>query len=722
MPNHVRARILIYSVIRKIRPEALSNLKIVVIEYFRSGGIAGIPLSQVPASLLEEGTAMLRALVEDCTHLPNVEVSCLLDPRIHDDLSTLPYANPCEAEETWEQAWPRLAKGADLCVLIAPEQDHCLIKAVQWMRDAGIPVLAGDPTFLQVTSDKLACYQAWASQGILTPPTFSAGDAASLQSNALVADFACPTDGWILKPRMGAGCEEVQLIGSLDRLRSICQRLESPDHWIFQPRVVGEPGSVSVLAGECLTIMPPMKQTIEHLLGFSQYLGGAGPWREVAAHWDSTRVAQWIEAIPGKVAGWLGIDFIMPATGQPVAIEINPRLTTSYLGLRQLCVNNLAHGMVQAFRERVWRPRWGACEVEFSSNGEVSVWKTPAVRRFSTSVQVNYTDSGSHARVAESNHYESAYQHQEKAAVGVRTMKKRHRFSAKKFRVPEGEKIRLHKIPTVAGSELDEKEEVAEALAADVSQLQEMQQVLFASGSHSLLIILQGMDASGKDGLVRHVMSGINPQGCRVTGFKAPNSDDLQHHFLWRPMRYLPERGMIGIFNRSYYEEVLVVRVHQEFLKSQRLPKFKKIGDLWEQRFEEIRNFEETLYRHGTHVLKFFLHISQEEQRARMLERLKDPTKHWKFNERDLVERGLWQDYQAAYNEALPATSTKHSPWYVVPADNKWYCRAVVADLIAQRVEELNLAYPQVPAELQGKFEGLIRQLENEGATSVDPA
>ena len=197
----------------------------------------------------------------------------------------------------------------------------------------------------------------------------------------------------------------------------------------------------------------------------------------------------------------------------------------------------------------------------------------------------------------------------------------KHRFEAKKFRVKEGESIKLSKISTKAGDELA-KEEGVEALTVDNAALQESQNRLFAAGNRSLLIVLQGMDASGKDGTVRHVISGVNPQGCRIYGFRAPNSEELQHHFLWRPMRFLPPRGMIAIFNRSYYEEVIVVRVHPEFLVPQNLPPYKKLSELWKRRYEEIRVFEQTLVNGGTSVLKFFLHVSQEEQKARMLERL----------------------------------------------------------------------------------------------------
>ena len=289
----------------------------------------------------------------------------------------------------------------------------------------------------------------------------------------------------------------------------------------------------------------------------------------------------------------------------------------------------------------------------------------------------------------------------------------KHRFDANKFRIKDSESIKLRKISTKAGDELAKKEGV-EALTLDNNALQESQNRLFASGHQSLLIVLQGMDASGKDGTVRHVMSGVNPQGCRIYGFRAPSVEELQHHFLWRPMRFLPPRGMISIFNRSYYEEVIVVRVHPEFLGPQNLPPYKKLGDLWNRRYEEIRMFEQTLVNGGTSVLKFFLHISQDEQKARMLERLTQPAKRWKFNERDLEERKLWNKYQEAIEDALPATSTKSAPWYVIPADDKWYARAAIADIIASHLESLDLEYPKVSEQDEAKFALLAEQLKNE--------
>ena len=288
----------------------------------------------------------------------------------------------------------------------------------------------------------------------------------------------------------------------------------------------------------------------------------------------------------------------------------------------------------------------------------------------------------------------------------------KHSFEAKKFRVKEGEPIKLSKISTKAGNDLGKKAESIEALKVDNASLQEAQNRLFASGQRSMLIIFQGMDASGKDGTVRHVVSGINPQGCRIYSFRAPNTEEVTHHFLWRPMRYLPERGMISIFNRSYYEEVMVVRVHPEFLGPQKLPPFKKPMDLWKRRFEEIREFEQTLVNSGTSILKFYLHISRDEQKARLLDRLTQPEKRWKFNERDLEERKLWEKYDEATQDVLSATSSKSTPWYIIPADDKWYARAAVADIIAGHLDSLDLQYPKLSPEDEAKFALLEKQLQ----------
>ncbi len=298
-------------------------------------------------------------------------------------------------------------------------------------------------------------------------------------------------------------------------------------------------------------------------------------------------------------------------------------------------------------------------------------------------------------------------------------MGKSHRFSAEKFFVDPAEKFAIAKRPTEAGKELKDKSEAVQKLATDVSALQDVQQVLYAADSHSLLVIFQGMDAAGKDGTIRHVMGGVNPQGCRVYSFKAPNATEQKHHFLGRAMPCLPERGMISLFNRSYYEEVLVVRVHPEFLVPQRLPELvelkpKTLEKLWKQRYKEIKAFERTLVHQGTVVLKFYLNVSRDEQKKRLLERLKNPEKYWKFNAGDLAERRLWGDYQTAIDDVLVQTSTTDAPWYVIPSDDKWYARAAIADIITAKLESLGLAYPKVPAEEQAKFADYARQLEQE--------
>ncbi len=301
-------------------------------------------------------------------------------------------------------------------------------------------------------------------------------------------------------------------------------------------------------------------------------------------------------------------------------------------------------------------------------------------------------------------------------------MGKKHRFDVKKFAVEPESKVNLAKWSTKAGKDLESRELAEESLASDVSALQAAQDKLFADDRYSLLVILQGMDASGKDGIIRHVMSGVNPLGCRAYAFKAPNALEVQHHFLWRPMQCLPERGNVSLFNRSYYEEVLVVRVHPEFLDAQRLPdvkshKPKSLEKLWANRFRDINGFERMLTANGTQVLKFFLHVSQDEQRRRLLERLQKPEKNWKFNAGDLKERALWPAYQHAYEEMLSGTSTKYAPWYVIPADNKWYARAAVADIICSRVEALGLEYPKITEEQKVEFAELTKQLESEPAT-----
>lgn len=278
-------------------------------------------------------------------------------------------------------------------------------------------------------------------------------------------------------------------------------------------------------------------------------------------------------------------------------------------------------------------------------------------------------------------------------------MAKKHRFQLSDFEVKPDSSVKLAKWSTKAGKQSLAKDLADEALAADVLALHEAQERLYASNQYALLVILQGIDASGKDGAIGHVMSGVNPLGCRAYSFKAPNEEELKHHFLWRSMPCLPPRGMISLFNRSYYEEVLAVRVHPKFLEPQRLPgvkpdKPKSLQKLWKQRYREINAFERSLVTGGTLVLKFFLHVSPQEQKERLLERIRQPEKNWKFNPRDLEERQLWPEYQEAFEDALSQTSTEWAPWHVIPADNKWYARAAIADIIAARLEKLDLQYP----------------------------
>jgi PPK2 family polyphosphate:nucleotide phosphotransferase len=242
----------------------------------------------------------------------------------------------------------------------------------------------------------------------------------------------------------------------------------------------------------------------------------------------------------------------------------------------------------------------------------------------------------------------------------------------------------------------EDKPRAKEALELGIEHLAALQDMLYAQDRWAVLLIFQAMDAAGKDGAIKHVMSGVNPQGCQVASFKAPSSEDLDHDYLWRCMKHLPERGRIGIFNRSYYEEVLVVRVHRELLEKQKLPRELVGKRIWKERYEDIRNFERYLSRNGVLVLKFFLHVGRGEQKRRFLERLDEPEKNWKFSEADARERGYWKDYMDAYEEMIRGTATEHAPWYVVPANNKWYTRIVVAAAIIDALASLDLHYPKV--------------------------
>jgi PPK2 family polyphosphate:nucleotide phosphotransferase len=251
-------------------------------------------------------------------------------------------------------------------------------------------------------------------------------------------------------------------------------------------------------------------------------------------------------------------------------------------------------------------------------------------------------------------------------------------------------------------------------LKRNLRELADAQELLWASDTYSILMVLQAMDAAGKDGIIEHVMSGMNPQGCQVYSFKRPSDEELDHSFLWRCMKTLPERGRIGIFNRSYYEEVLVVRVHPEFLDRQKLPPGKRGKTFWKDRFEDINTFEKHLTRNGTVIVKFFLHISKKEQRERFLARLEDPRKQWKFSSADLAERGFWDKYMEAYEDAIQATATEWAPWYVIPADHKWIARAAVASILTETIRSLNLEFPRINEE-QRKAQAIAKkQLENE--------
>ena len=272
-----------------------------------------------------------------------------------------------------------------------------------------------------------------------------------------------------------------------------------------------------------------------------------------------------------------------------------------------------------------------------------------------------------------------------------------HRLS-KPYRVTDGKGFRLGDVDPGDTQDFrsEDKARAKEALQTGVEALAELQDKLYAQDRWSVLLVFQAMDAAGKDGTIKHVMSGINPQGCQVSSFKGPTSEELDHDFLWRCQKHLPERGRIGIFNRSYYEETLVVRVYPEFLAGQKLPEKCVTKHIWEERFQDIRAFERYLARNGTVVRKFFLHVSKEEQRKRFLERIELPEKNWKFSSADMKERGFWNGYQAAYEETIRETATKEAPWYVVPADNKWFTRLVVAAAVIDALASLDLQYPKV--------------------------
>ena len=279
------------------------------------------------------------------------------------------------------------------------------------------------------------------------------------------------------------------------------------------------------------------------------------------------------------------------------------------------------------------------------------------------------------------------------------------------LRVRPGRPIRLAELDPRATPSFEKKSEARDVLEHDIERLSKLQDVFAAARTHGLLIVLQGMDSAGKDGVVKHVMSGVNPQGVDVYSFKAPTEQEIAHDFLWRCARVLPERGRMGIFNRSYYEEVVVLRVHPEMLAGEDVAPER---GLWSERFEDINTFERHLTRSGTVVLKFFLHLSKNEQRKRLLARLDDENKNWKFSVNDIHERRYWDEYQTAYQKMLNATSTEWAPWYVIPADRKWFVRVAIANIVVSALESLDLQYPHLSGEAAAQLEGFRQQLESE--------
>jgi len=286
------------------------------------------------------------------------------------------------------------------------------------------------------------------------------------------------------------------------------------------------------------------------------------------------------------------------------------------------------------------------------------------------------------------------------------------KIPTKAFRVREGANVRLKKFPTRVKPFYQSADDYQKQLAAHIRELSERQGLLYAHNRYSLLLIFQAMDAAGKDGAIKHVMSGVNPQGCEVFAFKHPSAEELAHDFLWRTTRNLPERGRIGIFNRSYYEEVLVVKVHPEILRGQTLPtELAADKKIWDKRYRSINELEKHLYRNGTRVVKFFLHLSKEEQRKRFLRRIEDPARNWKFSRFDLAERGFWKEYQAAYEDCLAATSTEHAPWFVVPADDKENARLIISQVVLDTLKTLKMEYPQPDQARLKELQSLKKQL-----------
>jgi PPK2 family polyphosphate:nucleotide phosphotransferase len=285
-------------------------------------------------------------------------------------------------------------------------------------------------------------------------------------------------------------------------------------------------------------------------------------------------------------------------------------------------------------------------------------------------------------------------------------------IETKPFRVPPDSRVKLKNWPTRIKPLYKSKEQYQEMLAEHITETARLQNLLYASGQYALLLVFQAMDAAGKDGAIKHVLSGINPQGCEVSSFKKPSAQELAHDFLWRSTLRLPERGKIGIFNRSYYEEVLVLRVHPQLLQAENIPAELLGGKkLWEQRYRSIRNFEELLQSNGTRIVKFFLHVSKEEQRRRFLLRIDDPTRNWKFSQADIEERQYWKDYMKAYEDCLGATSSKESPWYVVPADDKENARLIVSQVLLKMLKGLNMEYPETSKSRRRELLAIRKQL-----------
>ena len=282
---------------------------------------------------------------------------------------------------------------------------------------------------------------------------------------------------------------------------------------------------------------------------------------------------------------------------------------------------------------------------------------------------------------------------------------------AEPFCVTKGEKFRLKDWDPADTTGVKNKQRAQDILDAREGVLNHLQEKLYAQDRWAVLVVLQGLDAAGKDGVIKHVMSGVNPQGCSVFSFKSPSTEELDHDYLWRAHKCVPERGRIGIFNRSYYEEVLIVRVHPALLRAEKLPDEMITKHIWDQRYEDINAFEQYLTRNGVVIRKFFLHISKEEQKRRFLERLEDPKKNWKFSMADVNERGFWRDYQEAHEEMIQNTARKHAPWFVVPADNKWFTRLIVASAIIEALDELHLSFPDVDKAKKKELEAVRRSL-----------